>query len=235
VGWNGDKTLKIVSLVRTLNEERNIAKFCTAYSFSDLVLVADGGSTDDTVEIAQSFPNVKVRYFTDIVPGEHGTWRNPEGKHINFLIDWANEEKCDWMTFEDCDCFPTTSLQRKARDFFEITDKEGLKCIKLQRIYLYEKDKWFSKCQSNINWAWKPSTGIRADEQYDWGIVTLNVPETGYTLYPPYAVLHDFAPTPEIGQAKIDFYNLTNRMGTFPSLPEIFGELGDKLDWMKYD
>jgi len=221
--------MKIVSLVRTLNEERNIARFCMSYSWADKILVADGGSTDRTIEIAKTFPNVKVRPFHEYVWGDNSTWRNPEGKHINFLIDWAKEEKCDWMTLEDCDCFPTKELQRDARMLFDAAKQS---CIKLQRVYLYGKDLWFSKNKTNINWAWKPETGIIVDETDPWGIVTLNVPETGFTLYPPYAVLHDFAPAPEVEQAKLDLYNKSGKMGKVPSLIEVFGELSPREDWM---
>ena len=196
-------------------------------------LVADGGSTDDTVSIAKTFPNVEVRLFDTIVYGDNGTFRNPEGKHINFLINWANEIGCDWMTFEDCDSFPTKKLQEAGKQLFVEAEELGQKCIKLQRIYLYGENQWFVKNQTNINWAWKPETMICAQDE-DWGIVTLNVPEVGYTLYPPIAVLHDFSPTPEIGQAKMDFYNKSGRMSKLPSIPEVFGELGERQEWM-YD
>jgi glycosyltransferase involved in cell wall biosynthesis len=224
--------MKIIALVRTLNEERNIARFCRSYAWADKILCADGGSTDKTVEIAQSFSNVEVRPFYERVLGENGTWRNPEGKHINFLINWAKEENCDWMTLEDCDCFPTKKLQDVGKLIFVEAEELGHKCVKLQRIYLYDMDKWFSRNKTNINWAWKPETNIYVDENDPWGIITLNVPETGYTLFPPLAVLHDFSPTPEIGQKKMDFYNKTGRMSVLPSIPEVFGELSPREEWM---
>lgn len=227
--------MKIVSLVRTLNEEKNIARFCKSYSWADKILVADGGSTDDTVSIAKTFPNVDVRLFDEWVYGDNGTKRNPEGRHINFLINWAYDEKCDWMTLEDCDCFPSKKLQESARTFFDFAERSELLCIKLQRVYLYGKDQWFSNNKTNINWAWKPKTGIIVDEHDPWGIITLNVPLDGYTLFPPYVVLHDFSPTPEIGQAKMDFYNATGRMSVLPSIPEVFGELSQREEWMTDD
>jgi hypothetical protein len=234
MGNDGGKEMKIVSLVRTLNEEQNIARFCKSYSWADKILVADGGSMDDTVSIAQTFPNVEVRLFDEWVYGDNGTKRNPEGRHINFLINWANEIGCDWMTLEDCDCFPSKKLQESARTFFDFTERSELLCIKLQRVYLYGKDQWFSKNKTNINWAWKPETAVYVDENDPWGIITLNVPESGYTLFPPYAVLHDFSPTPEIGQAKMDFYNATGKMSVLPTIPEVFGELSPREEWM-YD
>ncbi len=226
--------MKVVALVRTLNEERNIARFCMSYSWADKILVADGGSIDNTVSIAKTFSNVEVRLFDEWVYGDNNTKRNPEGKHINFLIDWAIGEGCDWMTLEDCDCFPTKKLQEVGKRLFAEAEELGHTCVKLRRIYLYGEDKWFSKNQTNINWAWRPETGIRVDETDPWGIITKNVPEVGYTLYPPIAVLHDFSPTPEIGQAKMDFYNSSGRMSKLPSLPEVFGELSPREEWMYY-
>ena len=83
--------MKIVATCRTLNEEKNIERFCMSYTWVDKVLIADGGSTDRTKEIANLFYNVEVRDFSERVE-RNGVWRNPHGKHINFLIDWAKEE-----------------------------------------------------------------------------------------------------------------------------------------------
>ncbi len=56
----------IIAMVRTRNEEMNIGAFCESYQgIADKILVADGGSNDDTVEIALGYPKVKVRNFTE--------------------------------------------------------------------------------------------------------------------------------------------------------------------------
>lgn len=44
----------------TLNEEANIARTLRSVEFADEVIVLDSGSTDRTLQIATSFPNVKV-------------------------------------------------------------------------------------------------------------------------------------------------------------------------------
>ncbi|GAH78398.1 unnamed protein product, partial [marine sediment metagenome] len=46
--------MKIMATTRTRNEEKNIARFVMSYQWADKVLIADGGSTDDTVKIAKN-------------------------------------------------------------------------------------------------------------------------------------------------------------------------------------
>ena len=85
--------MKIIVTARTLNEEKRIERFVMSYQWTDKILVADGGSTDNTVTRCQGLPNTEVREFLDRVPSDDGAvWRNPHGKHINFLIDWAEDE-----------------------------------------------------------------------------------------------------------------------------------------------
>ncbi len=57
--------MKIGVLVRTLNEAHRIGQFCEAYKLADRILVADGGSEDNTVSIAESFKNVEVKKFVE--------------------------------------------------------------------------------------------------------------------------------------------------------------------------
>lgn len=190
----------IVTLVRTLNEEANIAKFCEGYRFSNLILVADGGSTDRTKEIARGFNNVKVRDFEGRIEEENGTFRNPEPAHINFLVNWALEVGATWIILDDCDCWPNSILKAKARDFFRwawTEDKDG---ILLYRLYMWQGEQYFPKINEAGPglWAWRPD---RVDCRMDESETTLfdtAMPgpdrDRCLILSPPHVCLHFWNP-----------------------------------------
>lgn len=81
---------KISGLVISYNEERNIAQVLGCMDFCDEILVIDSYSTDATVAIAKTFPNVKVipHSFEDFT------------KQRNFALDAA---AYDWVLFLDGD------------------------------------------------------------------------------------------------------------------------------------
>ena len=56
-------TTKIVVIVRTRDEKLRIGKFCESYEDADLIIVGDGGSLDNTKEIAEGFDNTLVLDF----------------------------------------------------------------------------------------------------------------------------------------------------------------------------
>jgi glycosyltransferase involved in cell wall biosynthesis len=73
-------------LVLTKNEETNLAECLKSLSFSDDVVVLDSMSTDRTVEIAKSFPNVRVvqrAFDTEYVQRNHGL------HNIEFNNEWV--------------------------------------------------------------------------------------------------------------------------------------------------
>lgn len=73
-------------VILTLNEESNIAECIRGLSFSDDIVVVDSYSTDRTVEIARSFPNVRVyqrRFDTEYKQ------RNFALHEVGHLHDWA--------------------------------------------------------------------------------------------------------------------------------------------------
>lgn len=227
--------MKIVVVVRTRDEALNIGRFCVAYrDCADLILVADGGSEDHTVAIAKCFKNVKVRHFAERIEGKGGVWRNPHGKHMNFMINWAIEEDADWIILDDCDCFPTVALQNNLRNIMENTVHPS---IWLYRIYVWGTDKYFPKMNEpgKSIYAWKPELGIVACEKNPMDCILLNVPKETPTdrviLEPPLCVLHWFCPTEEIAQAKLDFYKATGEQSN-PEHPLKFGgPLADLPNW----
>jgi hypothetical protein len=191
--------VKIVTLVRTLNEEANIAKFCEGYRFSNLILVADGGSTDRTKEIAVGFSNVRVRDFEQRIE-EKGQIRNPEPAHINFLINWALEEGAGWIILDDCDCWPNSLLRAKAREFFRQAESEDRDGILLYRLYMWQGEQYFPKINEPgpALWAWRPDrVDCRMSEE---GTTLFDTPMPGpdrdkcMVLSPPYVCLHFFEP-----------------------------------------
>lgn len=238
--------MKIIAIVRTRNEEKNIARCCLAYlesGLADVVYVADGGSDDATVQIAKSIDGVKVQNFEERVEMENGLWRNPHGRHINFMSDWAFEDGADWVIFEDCDCIPNYLLKKYGRGFFYAGQHEAIFVV---RIYIkgddcycpllsqpIEVDEWYPTI-----WAWSRKSGIRASEENPIAheFDKANFPQSTchrYELYPPFALLHFAWPDADTTQAKMDFYR---ESGEIPGIkhPDIYaGPCEPLLEWMR--
>ena len=202
--------MKIVALVRTLNEQRNIADFCAAYDWTDMVLVADGGSEDDTVFIAEQFPNVWVREFDVEIHYPSGYVENPHGRHFNFLSDWAREEEAEWVIFDDCDCRPNPILAQQARVLIEETDR---RCIMVPRLHIWGTEEYLPKMTSGPSlWAWKldDQCTIRGTDKL-YGLELENIPDDCLELSEPFCLLHYSYPDEETVQAKIAWYKGVGR------------------------
>lgn len=237
--------MKIIATVRTRNEENNIERFCRSYldsGLADAVYVADGGSEDATVEIAESIDGVTVREFEERVEMDNGLWRNPHGKHINFLIDWAFDDGADWIVFDDCDCVPNYVLKKYGRAFFFAGQFEF---IYVTRIYFYGPDKHCPVMAQPRGkgiwepslWAWSKKSGLRAREKdpTKHEFVRKKIPAKGerYQLYPPYALLHRGWPDQETIDRKLKFYRESGQHPTMLHPNEFAGEKDDLLDWMR--
>jgi len=213
------KNLKIFVTCRTRNEEANIARFCDGYSWADRILIADGGSEDKTVEIAESYQKVTVRPFHKRVYGKNNLWRNPHGEHMNFIWKWAMQDGADWIVFDDCDCIPTRILREEARGTFALADQLGCKSIWIHRLYLYKEDKYFPDMNKpgQTVWAWKRTSPVWANESDPWRheIRVKADPSDGFYLERPYCLLHKFAPDEETIQRKKNFYVMS---GQHPSM-----------------
>lgn len=81
---------KVTVVIPTLNEEKTLAKIISACSkYADKIIVSDGGSTDNTIKIAQ---DLGVEVLTNIPKGK--------GQAIRFTIEHI---KSDITVFIDAD------------------------------------------------------------------------------------------------------------------------------------
>ena len=239
---------KIVTIVRTKNEERNIGKFCDAYQFCDSILVADGGSTDKTIEIAKSYPKVQVREFSERVQLANGHWRNPDYKHIQFLIDWAKyEEKADWIIFDDCDMRPNFLLRKYARQLLE-------NCLSSSRfflvtaLYVWDRLYYFpnhSKPYDRINWVpslWAFRTDFdlftldrfpHFEFSYDGhhGIDLNDGPSS--KVFPPFCRLHFTWETEEICNKHVGMYRDSGLIPNMDYPKGACGPIEELPEWAK--
>ena len=209
--------MKINVTVRTRDEERNIRTFCESYKDADKILVADGGSLDNTVEIAKTYPNVEVREFTERTEMANGYWRNNDSAHANFLFEWAKEENPDWIIYDDCDCWPNYALKQ---DFRKILAETDANVVMATRIYFWGKDKFFPKLSSPFKgfeptlWAWRTGlnvTTIDCPPAYWFAIEGKQIgdfrEETKVLdLFPPYCLLHNAWPNENITRIKVNTY-----------------------------
>jgi len=85
----------------THNEEANLARTLFSVSFADEIIVVDSGSTDRTVEIAQSF---RAKVF-------HLAWRGFSSQK-NYALSQCT---CDWILSLDADEELTPELQTQIR------------------------------------------------------------------------------------------------------------------------
>jgi glycosyltransferase involved in cell wall biosynthesis len=91
---------RVSVLVLTKNEQVNIAACLASLSFSDDIVVLDSCSTDQTVQIAESFDNVRV------VQRPFDTW----SKHSNWALDNI-DFKHPWVYYSDADEIVTPQLR----------------------------------------------------------------------------------------------------------------------------
>ena len=199
--------MKVGVLVRTRNEEKRIWQFCNAYRDADYILVADGGSEDNTIRIAKSFPNVEVRKYTKRVLLQGGYWRNNDSDHSNFLFEWSREPEygLDWVIYDDCDCRPNYKLRLHYRKILDETEADYVMAV---RLYLWDKylhfpdmakpgenhDKWEASL-----WAWRTDQDFwTVDDNFphfsfrigDKPVKDLHFDAKTIDLMPPYCLLH---------------------------------------------
>jgi glycosyltransferase involved in cell wall biosynthesis len=226
---------KIIALVRTLNESKNIDRFCESYWWADEILIADGGSEDDTVSKARLHSNTYIYHFPERVATANGKTVkgviNPRGKHINFLIDWGIRRGGDILIFDDCDCVPSFELQRYGRAILE-TVTEGM--VFVSRMFILGENEWFPEMTPEQSlWAWKSDVPIRADE--DSYTISMHIPKVNtLRLEYPMALLHYFYPDEETLQRKKEQYIQTGEVLETYNPRMQFGQITQLPAWAKW-
>ena len=231
--------MRVIVVVRTRDESRNIERFCMNYQWADQILVADGGSLDNTVEIAQSMPKTQVKLFNVRKPMENGLWRNPEGAHLNFLTRWAESEEADWIILDDCDCFPNHKLKQDARKLLEGTRLDFVYAV---RLYLWKGNTHFpnmarpgeghDKWEASL-WAWRANLGIRFEDTamaYTWEPKTDN-PEERLDLMPPYCLLHTSWQDENDLRKKLNFYHKSGQIPDIKYPLDYAGSIEPLPEW----
>lgn len=227
----------IVATCRTLNEERNIERFCTYYSeIADVVLIADGGSEDDTVALAEAFPKVVVREFKKTVE-RNGVIRNPHGLHMNYLWSAAiSDFNAEWVIFDDCDSIPNYNMRQ---DLPAVFANPQFNTVMVRRLYLYKDEGYYHDMSfaGYARWAWRWNVGIYADVTDPWShhVHTPEEIEGEHIMKPPACLLHYSWPDDEEIARKAAFYKVAK------SLPEgkqwhpsnFGGELKSVPEWAR--
>lgn len=201
----------IVTVCRTLNEERNIELFCEEYSkISDLILIVDGGSEDKTIELAESFDKVKVANFIPRVEKD-GIWRNPHGLHLNYMFYWAIAQGAEWIIYDDCDSLPNANLKKALPKYFGNPDIET---IMVRRLYIYKDEGHFPEMTEVgfAKWAWRTNIRVRASEKDPWNHHMEHGDGACMRIEAPCCLLHYSWPDDEEIERKAAFYKIAKSM-----------------------
>ena len=94
--------VKLTVLVLTYNEQENLRRTLEALVWAPKVLVLDGCSSDRTVEIARSFPNVQVK-------------QRPFDTHANQWNAGLNLVETEWVLTLDADYVLLPELQEEIK------------------------------------------------------------------------------------------------------------------------
>lgn len=231
--------MKITTIVRTRNEEKNIRRFIQCYLNAgvDEIIVSDGGSEDDTVLIAETYKKVTVFHYDVKVPMDNGLWRNPNGDHWNFLIDHAISSGADWIVHDDADCVPNINLQNSLRERLEEASRNNLKVALAYRIYMWGKYKYFPELNKHGQglYAFTRDSGIRFIEghPYKTELVNNESLKNVYKFLEPEVLLHYFCSDQETVEKKMKFYIDSGEIPGYVHPLKSCGRLKEIEPWMK--
>lgn len=214
----------IITVCRTLNEERNIELFCEEYSkISDRILIVDGGSEDKTIELAEGFDKVKVATFAPRVYRDD-IWRNPHGLHLNYMFYWAIAEGAEWIIYDDCDSVPNAHLKKAVPEYFKNPNVDS---IMVRRLYIYKNEGHFPKMTEagSAKWAWRANIKVRASETDPWNHhMKFRGGGTSVRIETPCCLLHHSWPDDEEIERKAAFYRIAKKMPEHQKWhPNVFG------------
>ena len=170
---------------------------------------------------------------------------NPEGKHINFLINAALEDKADWIILDDCDCYPNYLVKQDGRKILENCEENF---VAITRLYLWGEDKHFPRLAQPKEydfdtlkyipslWAWRADLGMIAREEqimhyiFQIGGVDQDFKTDVFNLMPPYCLLHKFANPINI-DTKLNMYRDSGLVPGMAHPLEFGGPLEDLPEW----
>jgi len=229
--------VKIVLCLNVLNEEKNIGRILSAYhDLVDEILIVDGGSDDRTKDIALSYPKVSVDLYPAYTEVRDGLFLNNITRHVEYLCEWAEEVGADWVIYDDCDCIPNFLLKKQIRFVIETS---LFNAIFVPRLYVYGTDKHFVNMVKPFDeyvgslWAWNTKFKLELRESIRHLTIT-NLPDkhNRTELFPPYCLLHYFAPDEETIQRKMQMQR--DLVGHEVQHPLQFGGTLENLpDWAK--
>lgn len=234
--------MNVVVIVRARDEEKRIDKFCQAYEKANTIIVADGGSVDNTVELARKYPNVVLRPYSGRVQLNKGYWRNNDADHLNFLVQQSKDFNPDWVIMDDMDCVPNYLFKSH---YLEILEKAKEDFIFAVRYYFWGTEEYFPQMSSPAGrleptpWAWRGSVnlGFIDNPPAYWfsldgqKVIDLHV-RSVKEIMPPDCLLHYSWDTETVAY-KIKNYRDS---GFIPGYGSPFGFAGEKLpreEWMR--
>ncbi|NGX44884.1 MAG: hypothetical protein K940chlam2_00024 [Chlamydiae bacterium] len=233
--------MRVVVMCCTLNEERNIERYCEVYSrIADTIVICDGGSTDKTIELARGFDKVHLVRFEEQMNLDGIPW-NPKGKQHNFAYDVVMENNPDWIITDECDSVPTRHLQENTRSLMEKADVIENGVIGVKRIYILGENEFYPalSLEGYFGWAHRPE---KADSSYGEetpkGLRRKLFPnhETWHSIEEPNALLHYGWPDKETVEFKTMRYRATGGLpASGHAIPSYAGVPQALPEWAKWN
>jgi hypothetical protein len=240
--------VRIFACVRTLNETRNIDRFCRSFAWADRILLADGGSVDDTILKARAYPNVEVREYPVRNTARGVTW-NPQGPMCQWLWDWARDEGADWLVMDDCDSVPNTILRKDLPGLIE-GHAQTHDIMVAARVYQYGEGKLhfprMSHAEKRSEWtlnayfAWRADlSAVKfSDAPIHQGLVPSPVAARLRVLRiePPYCLIHRFCLDEQDSERKRKVHDAGSNFKQEHIAPLLFGgPLEEMPEWATED